>query len=188
MTYAWTQQSGIPVTLSDPSAAKPTFTAPVVSTNGDTLVFQLTVTDSGQLFSTATTRVTVVHQNPVCTAAESKPSVLWPPNHNLIPVKILGVTDPDNRSTTIAVTAVTQDEPVKGLGDGDMSPDAVIQGQGVLLRAERSGTGNGRVYEVTFTATDSQGGTCNGKVKVSVPRDKQSSAIDNGQGTNSLLP
>lgn len=188
LTYAWSQVSGTPVTLSNPTAVKPTFTAPIVSASGDTLVFQLTVTDPGLLSSTASTRVTVVHQNPVCTAARPSQTVLWPPNHKLIPVQILGVTDPDNLSTTIAVTAVTQDEPVNGLGDGDTSPDAVIQGQGVLLRAERSGTGSGRVYQVSFTATDSKGGTCNGTVTVSVPHDKQSAVIDNGQRYNSLQP
>lgn len=194
LTYAWTQQSGIPVTLSDPGAAKPTFTAPLVSTTGDTLVFQLTVTDSGQLISTATTRVTVMHQNPVCTAAEAKPSVLWPPNHKLIPVKIIGVSDPEDLSTTITVTAVTQDEPVRGLGDGDMSPDAVVQGQGVLLRAERSGRNNGRVYVVTFTAADKLGGSCQGTVTVTVPHDRHSDdvdsrnvkIIDDGQAYNAL--
>ena len=188
LTYAWTQQSGTPVTFSNPAEVKPTFTAPIVSASGDTLVFQLTVTDPGQLSSTATTKVTVVHQNPVCTAAQASQAVLWPPNHNLLPVKILGVTDPDNLSTTIAVTTVTQDEPVNGLGDGDTSPDAMIQGQGVLLRAERAGSGSGRVYQITFAATDSKGGICTGTVKVSVPHNKQSMAIDDGQLYNSLLP
>jgi K319-like protein/Kelch motif protein len=188
LTYAWAQVSGPPVTLNNPGAAKPTFTAPIVSASGATLVFQLTVTDPGLLSSSATTTVTVVHQNPVCSAAQPSQAVLWPPNHKLILVNILGVTDPDNLSTTIAVTAVTQDEPVNGLGDGDTSPDAVIQGQGVLLRAERAGTGNGRVYHVSFTATESQGGSCTGAVNVSVPHDKQSTAIDDGQLYNSLQP
>lgn len=188
LTYAWSQLSGTPVMLSNSGVVKPTFTAPIVSASGDTLVFRLTVTDPGQRSSTATSNVTVVHQNPVCTAATASPSVLWPPNHHLIPVKILGVTDPSNLSTTITVTAVTQDEPVKGLGDGDTSPDAVIQSQGVLLRAERAGSGSGRVYQVNFTATDSKGGFCMGAVKASVPHNKQSVAIDDGQLYNSLLP
>lgn len=188
LTYAWSQVSGPPVTLNDPGAAKPTFTAPIVSTSGDTLIFQLTVTDPGGLSSSATTKVTVVHQNPVCTAAQPSQAVLWPPNHKLVLVRIVVVTDPDNLTTTIAVTAVTQDEPVNGQGDGDTSPDAVIQGQGVLVRAERAGMGNGRVYQVSFTATDSKGGSCIGTVTVSVPHDKQSTAIDDGQLYNSLQP
>ena len=44
-------------------------------------------------------------------------------------------------------TPVTQDEPVNGLGDGDTGPDAVTLSDGILLRAERSGTGDGRVYD-----------------------------------------
>jgi plastocyanin len=48
LTYQWTQTSGATVTLSDPTAASPTFTAP--STSG-TLVFTLVVTDSYGLAS-----------------------------------------------------------------------------------------------------------------------------------------
>ena len=188
LTYTWSQLSGTPVTLSNPGVVKPTFTAPIVGANGETLVFQLRVSDSGTLSSTATTRVTVVHQSPVCSATQASSTVLWPPNHKLLLVKILGASDPDNRSTTIAVTAVTQDEPVNGLGDGDTSPDAVIQGQGVLVRAERGGMGNGRVYRITFTANSNSGGTCTGTVTVSVPHDAKSTAIDSGQLYNSLLP
>jgi hypothetical protein len=188
LTYAWVQVSGSPVTLSNPGAVNPTFTAPIVSASGDTLVFQLTVRDPDLQSSSAITKVTVVHQNPVCTAGQPSQVVLWPPTHKLLLVEILGVTDPDNLTTTIRVTGVTQDEPIDGLGDGDTSPDASIQGQGVLLRAERAGGGNGRVYQVTFTATDSKGGTCNGTVTVTVPHDKQGTAIDNGQSYNSLHP
>ena len=46
MDYSWTQQSGTSVVLSDPTAQKPTFTAPEVGANGDKLGFKLTVTDA----------------------------------------------------------------------------------------------------------------------------------------------
>ena len=46
---------------------------------------------------------------------------------------------------------------INGLGDGDTCPDALLSGDTVLLRAERTGTGNGRVYRVTFSATDGRG-------------------------------
>jgi len=39
----------------------------------------------------------------------------------------------------------------------------------VLLRAERAGTGNGRVYQVSFFADDGRGGTCTGTGGVTVP-------------------
>lgn len=58
----------------------------------------------------------------------------------------------------------------------------------LFIRAERAGTGDGRVYEVRFTATNSQGGSCTGSVKVSVPRNKKGTAVDNGQVYNSFGP
>jgi hypothetical protein len=57
-------------------------------------------------------------------------------------------TDPDGDPVTVVIAGVTQDEPTNGLGDGDVSPDAVLSGGStVQLRAERSGLGNGRVYQ-----------------------------------------
>ena len=88
------------------------------------------------------------------------------------------------------ITGITQDEPVNGLGDGDTAPDGygigTIQAQ---VRAERSGTGNGRVYAISFTADDGNGGSCSGKVRVSVPHDqgKGSVPVDDGQNYNSTL-
>ena len=38
-----------------------------------------------------------------------------------------------------------------------------------LLRAERGGQLNGRVYQLRFRADDGQGGACMGTVSVSVP-------------------
>lgn len=81
-----------------------------------------------------------------------------------------------------------QKQPINGLGDGDTSSDAAVSGNQILLRAERAGTGNGRVYQVHFTATDDQGGSCSGSVKVGVPHSKKDTAGDNGQLFNSFGP
>jgi uncharacterized protein YndB with AHSA1/START domain len=58
-SYQWNQTGGLSVTLSDTSAARPTFTAPNVGSSGASLTFQLTVTDSGGLQSTDTCIVNV---------------------------------------------------------------------------------------------------------------------------------
>ena len=88
----------------------------------------------------------------------------------------------------ITFTSVTQDEPVNGLGDGDTSPDAAVSGNQILLRAERAGTGNGRVYVVPFTAVNTDGASCSGSVKVSVPHSKKDPAIEGAQLYNSFAP
>ncbi|HEY3216695.1 MAG TPA: hypothetical protein VGK93_09415 [Candidatus Eisenbacteria bacterium] len=77
---------------------------------------------------------------------------------------------------------------MNGLGDGDTSPDAVLQGASVLLRAERSGNGTGRVYTVAVTAAAASGATCTGRVAVGVPHDRRDVCLDEGQGYDSLRP
>ncbi len=95
-----------------------------------------------------------VNDPPVCTLAQPSVAVLWPPNHTMVEVSILGVTDPNNSTVTISYPRVTQDEPINGVGDGDTAPDAFKSGNNILLRAERAGSGNGRVYAVQFQVTD----------------------------------
>lgn len=190
LSYSWTQIAGPSVALTGGTTANPTFTAPSVGAGGTTLTFRLVVSD-GQVSSVADTvniRILDIIDPPVCTLGQPSVASLWPPNHTMVPVTIMGVTDPNNQAITITYTAVTQDEPVNGLGDGDTSPDAAVSGNQILLRAERSGTGNGRVYAVHFTATDDQGASCSGTVKVSVPHSKQDPAGEGPQAFNSFTP
>ena len=57
--YEWEQTAGTPVTLDDPQAPAPSFTAPQVDIPLATLVFRLTVTDDEGATGTATVRVFV---------------------------------------------------------------------------------------------------------------------------------
>lgn len=190
LSFTWTQTAGPLVTLTGGATASPTFTAPAVGAGGMMFTFRLVVSD-GQVSSAAdTVNILVQDTNdpPVCTLAQASPNLLWPPNHTMVPVTIIGVSDPNDQAITITFTAATQDEPVNGLGDGDTSPDAAVSGNQILLRAERAGTGNGRVYQVHFTATDDQGGSCSGSVKVGVPPSKKDSAVEGPQLYNSFGP
>src|SRR5262245_1240541 len=63
---------------------------------------------------------------PACDAAHAAAEVAWPPDGGLEPVSIAGVSDPDGDPVTIVATAVTQDEPLDGSGDGSTCPDATI--------------------------------------------------------------
>jgi Concanavalin A-like lectin/glucanases superfamily/Glycosyl hydrolases family 43/PKD domain len=60
-SYAWTQTAGTSVTLNGASSKTPSFTAPDVSASGDTLTFELKVTDNDG--GTATDRVNVKVNN-----------------------------------------------------------------------------------------------------------------------------
>ena len=60
--------------------------------------------------------------------------------------------------------------------------DAIVQEDGtLLLRAEPSGAGDGRVYVIESTAINAEGGECSGAVTVVVPLSKRSTAVDSHQ-------
>jgi hypothetical protein len=62
-SYSWVQGTGPQVVLSDPGAARPTFTAPSVAGGGASLVFTLTVTDVLDIATTDSCIVTVTQGN-----------------------------------------------------------------------------------------------------------------------------
>lgn len=190
LTYTWTQLDGLPVALADVHGKSLQFVAPLVDLEGAKLVFQLVVNDGLVDSIPAVVIVSVLDINspPSCGTAAANPMAMWPPNHKLVPIGITGVKDPDNDQVTITLLNVTQDEPIDGLGDGDTAPDAVIQGDGLLLRAERAGNSNGRTYRVSYRADDSFGESCTGDLSVIVPHDRNSGSIDDGQAFNSLAP
>jgi hypothetical protein len=163
-----------------------------VEPDGETLTFQLVVNDGSvdSVPDEVIINMSNINDPPTCDLARANPTSLWSPNHELVPVGIVGVDDPDDDLLTVIVTEVRQDEPVNDLGNGDTSPDAVIQGDTVLLRSERSGNGNGgRIYQITFTADDNFSGSCEGIVMVCVPHDRRSATcIDDGPVYDSTSP
>lgn len=126
------------------------------------------------------------NQPPDTGGARAGVASLGAPDHKLVPVSIAGVTDPDGDPVTIRIDRVAQDEPADGKGDGDACPDAFGVGMSVAqLRAERSGAGNGRVYTIFFTASDGNGGSSQGSVKVCVPRNGRAGCADDGTSFDS---
>jgi hypothetical protein len=102
--------------------------------------------------------------SPDCSGATASPSLIWPPNGKMVPVSILGVTDPEGDSIALRITGITQDEPganFSGIGSSV-----------ARVKAERAGKGDGRVYRILFEATDPSGASCAGEVTVCVPRDQ----------------
>lgn len=153
---------------------------------GTTIENQVTIS-SDETNPTQVSEKTEICPNrpPECAEAYADPGYLWPPNHKMVPVNIMGVTDPDGDGITIIIDSIYQDEPVDTYGDGQFTPDG--QGGGtdtVEVRAERSGTlkvpGDGRVYHISFTADDGRGGVCTGEVLVGVPHDVKDTPVDGG--------
>ncbi len=126
---------------------------------------------------------------PDCADALPSEEILWPPNHKLVEIEVLGAVDACGLPLAITIDSIFQDEPTNGLGDGDTSPDGRGIGTSTAeIRAERSGTGNGRVYHIGFTADDGSGGSCTGEVLVGVPHDRKDVPIDDGPVYDSTVP
>lgn len=189
ITYSWLQLTGTSPVLNllGSSTVNPSFDLPYVGADED-IKFELTVTDNDPVNSKSdskrvTIRNTDSNSPPTCDLAFASEGQLWPPNHKMTTININGVTDGDlNNTVTISITGVTQDEPVNGNGDGDTSPDAIIdeQDNSILIRNERSGNNDGRVYSIQFTASDGFE-SCDGAVSVTVAKKKKSAAVDSGQ-------
>ncbi|WYD79905.1 MAG: vWA domain-containing protein [Candidatus Electrothrix gigas] len=106
-------------------------------------------------------------------------------DHRLEEVTIEGVTDPDGDPVTIEITGITSDEPITsgGCEDARIGSDA----RSAMLRIERYGR-NGRVYEISFTASDGKAES-QGSVQVVIPYDDRAQpprysceeVIDDGQ-------
>jgi phosphodiesterase/alkaline phosphatase D-like protein len=109
-------------------------------------------------------------QPPMIQSVTATPNVLWPPNHELIPVTVsVAATDNDGIASE-RIVDVSSNESVNGIGDGNTATDWQITGDlSLLLRAERSGNGSGRTYTITIEVTDLSGNAARQSTTVFVP-------------------
>lgn len=136
----------------------------------------LTLNDARYHASTASGTLTLLAPPPTCEQAVATPVTIWPANNNFVSVYITGVNDPDGQPAAITVTGIYQDEPV---GHGANSPDGRILADGTpQVRAERAGSGDGRVYHIFFTATGNMGGSCSHVLRLPVVPHDQGGTID----------
>jgi internalin A len=102
----------------------------------------------------------------------ARPNVLWPVNHKLVDVTVTA-TDSDSYGELVAceIIDITSNEPINGPGDGNTEPDWEMTGNmSAKLRAERSGTGEDRIYTITVEC-EYDSGIVIDTVDVIVPHD-----------------
>jgi hypothetical protein len=108
---------------------------------------------------------------PLTVTCAATPSTLWPPNNKLVPVATtVTVGDSDSGPAGFSLVSVTSNE-------GDVAAESADWALGTpdtagRLQASRSGSGNGRVYTLTYEGRDAAGNTARCEATVLVPHDQ----------------
>jgi hypothetical protein len=166
-SHYWTQTFGKPASLSDPTTVYPSFAAPDVGPDGESLIFQLTVTDTGGLKSTDTCFVNIswVNQPPTAdagadqTVAEGDPVTLSGSNSY----------DPDDEIATYHWRQI--DGPGVGMAGADTAQ--------ALIAAPDVGS-NGVFLHFELKVTDSYGLSAVDQVFVNVTWSNEPPVADAG--------
>lgn len=136
----------------------------------------LVVTDAAGASAIDTVVWTVVDPDPPSIAVRLSPAVLWPATHRMVrvhaDVEVKGGRCNPAPGFVLASVVSSEPDDAPGGGDGNTSHD--IQGVEAgtpdldfLVRAERAGSGNGRVYTATYAIV---GGGADGTTAVATVR------------------
>jgi M6 family metalloprotease-like protein len=143
----------------------------------------ITVTDWCGAASSCDAPVEVIDVTPPEVTVTLNRDALWPPNHKMAEITaVVEAVDNCDPDPEILLVSITSNEPDDGKGDGDFPRD-IQQGDigtldlAFLLRAERSGGGEGRIYRIIYSATDNSGNVGLDSAFVRVPHDKSGAAF-----------
>lgn len=136
--------------------------------------FTLTVSNGKGGTTDDQVMVTVRDTTPPGLSVSLSPGVLWPPNHQLASITAgIGVSDVCDANPKVTLVSISSNEP----GAGDIQGASYgTDDRSFLLRAERSGMGKGRVYTVSYRATDASGNAISATAQVVVLHDQRSAA------------
>ncbi len=153
--------------------------------NLGTHTLTLKATDDSGNVGTDTVVVNVIDTALPELSVASSITTLWPPNHKYVTVNIdYAVSDICDAEPEVTLISVTSDELENENGDGDgntLNDIVIVDNTTIQLRAERQGSGDGRVYTINYSATDASGNTTTASAIVTVPHDQaDEEVVDSG--------
>jgi len=162
--------AGVSKTVAGASA-----TIPVTAEGATTIAYRAT-DNAGNVEAEKTLVVRIDKTAPTVTCSAS-PKTLYPADHKLVPITVtVKVTDARSGPAGFTLSSVTSNEPDDAPGSADGATTGDITGFSLgtadtsgQLRAERSTTGHGRVYTLTYVARDVAGNQRTCTTTVSVP-------------------
>lgn len=95
-------------------------------------------------------------------------TVIGPPNHKMVAIHVTPhASDAGSGVASVILTSISSNE--LDSGQGDIQADLGTEATTFNLRAERSGSGSGRIYTIMYTITDNAGSSSTAVSTVSVP-------------------
>jgi len=174
---------------------------PVLTISGnclcvDSIMVKVMVSD-GYDSTSCTSVVYIDDQRPPIIVVREEPLLIWPPNHKYRKVTpemfIESAEDACGNPIDISsavVLSVRSDEPEDHKGDGKTINDIIVNCPNlVMLRSERMGGSNGRVYTIAYRVIAENGAEIDFEAKVIVPHDASGrEAIEDEHGGYEVIP
>ncbi|MEH7096132.1 endo-1,4-beta-xylanase [Neobacillus vireti] len=153
------QQTGNSITISDEGVHNFTYWS---------------VDNAGNIEAEHSATVKIDKTAPTLTITLDK-TTIWSPNHKMVPVTAtISSSDAESGIDSVVLTSITSNEKLQADDIQNAKLNTAITGSTATfeLRADRLGNGNGRVYTITFSATDKAGNVKTESVTVTVPHDQ----------------
>jgi hypothetical protein len=195
LMYIWSSDCD-EVVFDDVHSAMPVITVTGDCLCVDSIMVEVMVSD-GYDSTTCGSAVHLDDQRPPVIVVREEPMVIWPPNHKykkITPEMLLESAEdacgnPIDLSSAVVIE-VRSDEPEDHKGDGKTLEDILVHCPNlVMLRAERMGGSNGRVYSIIYRITAENGVFTDAEAKVIVPHDASDvNAIEDEFGGYTVTP
>ncbi len=138
-------------------------------------IIVLEVIDRAGAFDTNEVTIIVQDTTPPEFTLSVTPDTLWPANHKMVLITpSWTASDICDASPEVSLVSITMNEGNDTKGDGHTTLNIQIGDDGsIYLRAERSGSGSGRIYTITYQAVDDSGNVTVARATVMVPHDQR---------------
>lgn len=150
---------------------------PRASSEYRTSMFDVILGDSTHVYGSIETEATpppvIVDTTPPTISVSLSPSRIWPPNHKMVGITAtINVSDEMDPHPVVRLVSITANEEIAA---GDISDAAFgTDDRAFSLRGERTGQQKqGRVYTVTYSATDAAGNRSTATATVTIPHDER---------------
>ncbi|HUQ31236.1 MAG TPA: hypothetical protein VM095_03910, partial [Pyrinomonadaceae bacterium] len=143
----------------------------------------LRVTDPSGAYGEDTVVVNVIDTTAPALTSNGQVISFWPLNkqYRQIGVADLVASASDSCDAGVNLSSVVIEKVTSDEGSASGNDIVIAAGcKSVQLRADRDGSGDGRVYTITFRVRDTAGNTTTLKRQVLVPHNQGGSAIDSG--------